>query len=393
MAVHLSRPLVLYLIGASLVRLADEGARVALVFLAVEKGSGAGEGGVLTAAFLVPHVIAAPALGNLIDRSRAPMLVAALGILTAALSLIAAGLLLGRAPVALVAAMLFVGGCGGPAITGGLSSQLAGFVEADQVPRAFGFDGLTYNIAGIVGPALAAGIVGLASAEIATLSLAALAVAGGLTLMALRGPSQREAPANPTSLLGGLRAIAADRLLWATTLANAVAQIGMGALPVVLVGALAAVAEPERAGWLLSVMAVGAVAGSLLWIWRPAPLERAPRVIAAASVLTGLSVASLAPIGPASGWAMACFALAGAASAMAIGATFLVRDAGSPDEARAQVFGLAAGAKVTAGALGAALGGAFLSLPAPLLWVGAAPVIAGLMLLPLTRAGDARPGR
>lgn len=384
------RSLVLYLTGATLVRLADEGSRVALVFLAVEKGSGAGEGGLLTAAFLVPHVIAAPVLGNLIDRARAPMLVAAIGILLAALSLLAVALLLGQVPVALAAAMLFVGGCGGPAMTGGLSSQLAGFVEADQVPRAFGLDGLTYNVAGIVGPALAAAIVGLASAEIATLSLATLAVAGSLTLMALRRHSEREAPTNPTSLFGGLRAIATHRLLAATTLANAVAQIGMGALPVVLVGTLAAVSEPERAGWLLSVMAVGAVAGSLGWIWRPAPLARAPLVIAAGSVLTGLSMASLAPIGPASGWAVACFALAGAGSALAIGATFIVRDAGSPDEARAQVFGLAAGAKITAGALGAALGGALLTLPAPLLWVGAAPIIAGLILVPLIGPSDAR---
>jgi hypothetical protein len=38
-------------------------ARVALVFLAVEKGTGDGEGGLLTAAFLAPHVIAAPVLG------------------------------------------------------------------------------------------------------------------------------------------------------------------------------------------------------------------------------------------------------------------------------------------------------------------------------------------
>lgn len=384
------RSLGLYLIGATLVRLADEGARVALVFLAVEKGSGAGEGGLLTAAFLVPHVIAAPVLGNLIDRARAPMLVAAIGILMAALSLLAVALLLGQVPVALAAAMLFVGGCGGPAITGGLSSQLAGFVEPDQVPRAFGLDGLTYNVAGIVGPALAAGIVGLASAEIATLSLAGLAVAGSLTLMALRGRSQREAPAKPTSLFGGIHAIATHRLLAATTLANAVAQIGMGALPVVLVGTLAATSDAERAGWLLSVMAVGAVAGSISWIWRPAPLTRAPLVIAAASVLTGLCVASLAPIGPASGWAVACFALAGASSALAIGATFIVRDAGSPDEARAQVFSLAAGAKVTAGAMGAALGGALLTLPAPMLWVGAAPIIAGLMLVPLIGPSDAR---
>ncbi len=383
MALRVPRSVVLYMAGATLVRLADEGARVALVFLAVEKGSGAGEGGLLTAAFLVPHVIAAPMLGNLIDRAKAPMQVVALGIMLAALSLIAAALLIGHAPAALVAAILFAGGCGGPAITGGLSSQLTSFVEADEVPRAFGFDGLTYNVAGIVGPALAAAIVAIASATIATLSLAALAVIGSLTLMALRGKAQRAAPANPTSLLGGLHAIAANRALWATTLANAITAIGMGALPVVLVATLAATSEPERAGWLLSVMAIGAVAGSFLWIGRPASVARAPLVIAASSVLTGLSVASLAPIGPASSWAVASFALAGAGSAVAIGATFLIRDAGSPDEARAQVFSLAAGAKVTAGAQGAALGGTLFSLPAPMLWVAAAPLIAGLTLVPL----------
>ena len=46
----------------------------------------------------------------------------------------------------------------GPALTGGLTSQLPTLVGKDKTPRAFGLDSLFYNVASMVGPAVAATI-------------------------------------------------------------------------------------------------------------------------------------------------------------------------------------------------------------------------------------------
>ncbi|HEU4907496.1 MAG TPA: hypothetical protein VFT17_01390, partial [Propionibacteriaceae bacterium] len=67
-----SRGLQRYLITAVLIRLADEGARVALVLLALERTNSAAVGGLLVAVLLVPQVIAAPAIGLLTDRASQP---------------------------------------------------------------------------------------------------------------------------------------------------------------------------------------------------------------------------------------------------------------------------------------------------------------------------------
>src|SRR5215212_6715543 len=61
-----------YLVAAVFVRLADEGARVALVLLALDRLGNAGAGGVLVAALLIPHVVAAPGVGLLADRIQQP---------------------------------------------------------------------------------------------------------------------------------------------------------------------------------------------------------------------------------------------------------------------------------------------------------------------------------
>ena len=64
------RQIVHYAGAAVLVRTADEGARVALVLLALERTRSAALGGLLVAALLVPHVAAAGVVGARADRSR-----------------------------------------------------------------------------------------------------------------------------------------------------------------------------------------------------------------------------------------------------------------------------------------------------------------------------------
>lgn len=183
-----------YLIAAVLTRLADEGARVALVLIALQRTNSAAVGGLLVAALLVPQVVAAPAVGLLTDRARQPRWVLTASVVGFAASLAAVAFLLGRVPLPVVVAVLLLGGCCGPSLTGGLSSQLSTLVPDTSLPRAFGADSLTYNLSGIAGPAVAAIISGAAGAAIATLTLAGIAAAGALVLAILPLPVRDRRP-------------------------------------------------------------------------------------------------------------------------------------------------------------------------------------------------------
>src|ERR687883_965734 len=91
-----------YASAAILVRLADEGARVALVLLALQRTGSAAVGGLLVAALLVPHVVAAPLVGALADAARRPAVLVGAGATGFGLTLAVAGLGLGRLPLPLV---------------------------------------------------------------------------------------------------------------------------------------------------------------------------------------------------------------------------------------------------------------------------------------------------
>ena len=125
------RHLVAYASGALLVRLADEGARVGLLLLSMERTGSPGLGGLLVAALLVPHVVAAPMVGLLADRARRPQFVIAAAAAALGLALAAAVLMLGSAPAALVALILLAGGCCGPAMTGGLEQSTDRFATGE----------------------------------------------------------------------------------------------------------------------------------------------------------------------------------------------------------------------------------------------------------------------
>jgi MFS family permease len=167
-----------YAAAALLLRLADEGARVALALLGLQRTESPAAGGALVAALLAPHVVAAPLVGAVADRARYPERLIALAALGLAGSLAGAAATVGRAPLAAPVALLVAGGCCGSALTGVLSSRLPHLVDPSRVARAFGLDSLTYNVAGVLGPAVAAAVAGRSSATAGTYVLAGSATAG-----------------------------------------------------------------------------------------------------------------------------------------------------------------------------------------------------------------------
>ena len=379
-----------YTAGAALVRVADEGARLALVLLALDRVDSAQVGGALVAALLVPQVLAAPAIGVITDRSRAPRMVLGGASLGFAAALVVTALCLGHLPLLLTLAVLVAGGCCGPALTGGLTSQLSGVVGADFLPRAFGVDALTYNVSGIVGPALVAVISGFASPATSLVALGVSAAVGGaviagLPLAGTHAPDSRDGQPQKTDVL---RLLLRDRVLGLVTAATTLGQAGLGALPVVVVVLARRANAPTAGGWLLTTFATGALLGSISWIVRPERARRAPVIVMAALVLTGLPLA-LAASSPSLGSTAALFGLAGFFTGPLAGALFTTRQEHSPDGARAQVFTLGAGLKITAAAVGVTAAGALAQEPTAnqLLLSAACPLLAGAVGAFLLRVG------
>ncbi len=375
----MTRRLALYATAAVLVRLADEGARVAMTLLALHRTGSAALGGLLVAVLLVPHVVAAPLVGLLTDRARRPQLVvgAACGGFGLALALAAATL--GSAPLPVVLAVLFLGGCCGPAVTGALTSLVAALVRPEALSRAFGLDALTYNTAGIAGPAAAAVVASTLSPAAATFALAGCAVAGGVLVTALPvGRRRAPRPDDAGDLLGGVRAIARDHVLAPVTIATSLGQVGAGTLPVVAAVFAQRHGDAPAAGWLLTAVAVGGLAGSLLWTWRPAPVRLAAGVVMVGLVATGIPLL-LGAMTSSILVLAALLVVSGACNGPLFGALLLVRHQHAPEHLRSQVFALSAGAKLTANAVGAALAGLLAGVPGSwqLVLAGAPPVLAG----------------
>lgn len=392
-----ARTLIRYAAASVLVRLADEGARVGLTLLALQRTDNAAVGGLLVGALLVPHVVAAPVVGLLADRTRRPALVVAVAAAAFGAALLVTAVGLGHLPLAAVVVVLLAGGCCGPALTGGLSSQLPAVVAASRLPRAFGLDSLTFNVAGMAGPALVALVAAPTSPALATSLLAGCALLGGGLIAGLPMPvrdTARRRDAGRGDLLGGVRLLLHDRVLAAVTAATSLGQLGIGALPVITVFIATQNRHAAAAGWLLTAVAAGGLLGSLAWTWRPAGPERAEAVVVAGLAGVGLPLAAAAFVSSLPG-TIALFALAGFCNGPLFGAVLVIRNSCAPGQLRSQVFTLTAGAKITATAIGAVLAGLIaghLSGSSLLLLAGACSLVAaGVGQLLLRRSPEVQP--
>ena len=347
-----------YLLAAGLARLADDGARVALVLLALERTGSATFGGLLVAALLVTHVGAAPVAGALADRvaRRRAFHAGALVAFGGALALCA--LLVWRVPTASALAVAAVGGCAGPLLTGGLTSLLRDLAPA-AVERAYRLDVVANTAAGIGGPALAAAAASLVGPGAATLALAGSAGVGALLVAGLPLPGRDpSAPAQRIALTRGIGALWWDRPLRAVTVASTVGQLGIGGLPVAAALLGRGPDDAATAGAYLAALAAGALLGSLAYARRPVGAGAPEWVVVACLVATAVPLACASLV---SGVAptLLLFGLAGLVGGPLDSSLFVVRDRGAPAEAHAQVFTLGAGLRMTAAAVGSGLAGVF----------------------------------
>ncbi|MEU6084800.1 MFS transporter [Streptomyces sp. NPDC047108] len=186
-------------------------------------------------------------------------------------------------------------------------------------------------------------------------------------------------------LAAALRVVRRTRELRAVTAATSLAFVGVGGLTTSAVLLAEDRGHPGGGGLLVTLFAIGALAGSLgLARWRPH--LPAHRLVAASLLGTGLALGAAALL-PSFTAAAALFAVAGLCDGPLLSATLRIRADHAPPHLRTQVFTLGAGLKISAAACGAALTGAAAAWSPSLLLVAIALVhLAALLLYCLARS-------
>ncbi|MFG6199438.1 MFS transporter [Nonomuraea sp. JJY05] len=379
-----------YMAGAVAARTGDEMSGPALLVAGL-----AVTGSPLTASWLlagltVSAAVGGPLLGVLLDRARRPG-----RLLTCCLLGYATGLLLvlyglGRVPDAALIGVAVVAGLLGPALTGGWTAQLPRVAGPERLSRANALDSMSYNVAGLAGPAVV-GVVASAGGGTLTvlvcagLLVAALPAAWSLPPARAHSPAPdpvRAHPAAPGSPAGGSApgggvpdggAVGRGRAVWAelvegfavigrnaplrqATAGSAVSCCGLAML-VVSAPVLGAelTGESGHGALLLAVTAAsGLAANAVIAAW--GRVRRWDRVLVWGTAVLGAGMALAAGAG--AFWAaVVAAAVAGAGEGPQLTALFSVRHREAPARLRSQVFTTGASLKITSFAIGSALAG------------------------------------
>src|SRR4051812_8947452 len=350
--------------AATFSRVADEMFSVGVVLLVLERTGSAALAGVLVAAITLPSLVTAPLLGAWLDlhgRRKALMMIDQA---IAATAITAIALFAGRAPDALMVAVVFVAGLTWPLSFGGFTSLIPAIVPDELLSRANAIEASSFNVALIAGPLLAGAIAGLASPEAAVLTEAALTGASLFLIVGFdrldSGPV-RDAGSLMQVVRDGLRVLVAVPELFGTTVAGALNLAGTGFLTVAFplwceehLGA-----DRNASGALWAAFAVGSTVGALLLV-RLQKRHPPHRIVLVSLVAFGVlmlpwPLASSLPV------ALVLVGVAALADGPGLAATFAVRQDWAPRDLQGQIFTTAAGVKVGAFALGAALAGPFVT--------------------------------
>jgi hypothetical protein len=329
----------------------SEAASVALVLVGRDRGLASGLVGVVLAARTLPQIATGPFIGTLLDRSRRPH--CAVGV-AAAVAGVLAGLAvagIGRWPLGVVIALVAAEALCEPALAGGLSGLAT---RGEHSAATESWDAVAYMVAGVGAPAavtlaLRGGGSGAATAAVVAMAAigAALLPSAGLRASPVTIHRQRARRA--------LTAIVRNRPLLATTVATTCSMAAFGGLSIAAVALAEHLGRPsDDGGILVTVLAIGALAGSLMWT-RARPFARPEQSALVIIALVGAAFAlSLVPYWYA---ALIGFFLAGALDGPLLVATFAARTRFSGDEERATVYTIGASVKTAAMAVGAILVG------------------------------------
>ena len=372
-----------YLGGAAAARAGDEMSGPALLLLGFAVTRGPTAGSELLAGLTVAAAVGGPAFGTLLDRSRRParLLGGTLGAYAVGLVIISAAL--GRVPMPVVVLLALVTGVFNPAVAGGWTAQLPRLVTGDELSGGSALDALSYSVASLAGPALAAVIAAGFGARVAVLAaagLVALAVPAAWSL-ARYPPMAACGQAPPAPFVAGFVAIVKRRRLLRATATSAVSYVGIGMLLVCcpVLGAQR-LGGSARGALLISAIAAASLVANAILARRPWRGEPDVHVLGSTLVIgASMAAAAVAP-----GWlTMAAVAAGGAGEGPQLTALFAVRHRETPEHMRGQIYTTAASLKIAGLAVGAALAGplASRSVTACLLVAAGAELCASVVYL------------
>jgi MFS family permease len=367
----LGRGGVTLLVSATVSRLADSAASVALVLLIIARTHDPRLAGLVVSAFALPTLVTGPVLGAYLDRMRAKRALFAGNQLLLAATLAAALLLAGHAPGEVLVGLGLLAGITAPVLTGGFSSLVPLVVPRAGLLRANALDSASYDIAGMAGLAIVAGIAVAIGAGTALGVVAAIAAGGFLLVMTVfHGPDSHPTagpmPPPPhyhtrsdplvAAVRDGLRLLGRVPLLRATTISTTISQFGQGLLPVTLpLLAIELRHSVAAGGWFFTTISAGGLAGSLASERLLARYSPGTFTIVATACF-GACLAAVALV-PSLTLALVLCALAGFADGPVLAATLRARQLCVPARRYAQISATAASIKTGSYALGAAAAG------------------------------------
>ncbi|GAA4658519.1 MFS transporter [Streptomyces chumphonensis] len=372
-----------YLVGAVAARAGDEMSGPALMLTAFAVTGSTIAASSLLAAITISAAVGGPVLGALLDRRDRPgrLLAGALVLYAVGLGMILGGL--DRWPFAVTILIAAVTGLLGPALSGGWTAQLPRVVEGDHLPRANALDAMTFNMAGLAGPALAGGVaeaLGAPTAVVVSAVLIALALPAAWMLPARPGRVLAvQATSLTRDLVAGVRVILGRPSLARATLTSTVSCIAQGMLMacIPLLGERV-LGGASRGAMLLSCVAIAALVAN-------AVLAGFPRSITPDTIIWASSLVQAAALALAA-WAqpvvlIVAVLIVGIGEGPQLAALFTVRHREAPDHLRGQIFTTGASLKITGFALGAAVAGpaAVWSLPGTLALAASVAAVAALI--------------
>ncbi|HVV08699.1 MFS transporter [Amycolatopsis sp.] len=340
-----------YLAGAATARTGDEMSGPALLLLGLTVTGSPIAASALLAGLTVSSAVGGPMFGTLLDRSNRPGRLLAVTLAAYALGLGAILASLGHLPIVAVVALAVLTGLFNPAVAGGWTAQLPHVLGARGLTRGTALDALTFDVASLTGPALAALIADRLGAP------AALATAVGLVVLAL--PSAWSLPATApstgkTAWTAGFRAILAYRPLLRATVTSTLSYVGVGMFVVCL-----PLLGERRFGaatlgtLLLTVVAVASLFANGLLVRKPWPWRQDTLLLGSTLLLAASYALAILP-----GFAVVFAAvLTGIGEGPQLVALMGIRHREAPAELRGRVFTTGASLKVTGFAGGSALAG------------------------------------
>ncbi|MEV8511933.1 MFS transporter [Dactylosporangium sp. NPDC051484] len=336
------------LLAASTIgRLPLGAAPVALLLYARESLS-IGTAGLLVGVYTAGLAIGGPVLARIADRFRqSPVMLAAAAVSTVGFSILAQGVALWAAVLAVLLA-----GLGAPPFEAGLRVLWRDLLDEEQVPTAYTLDIAVQELIFICGPLVAGAAVALGGGVAGVYTTAALQLAGTIwfvTTPAVRGWRGAHADRH---WAGALRSGQLRLLLIAVVLVGA----GVGSLPVAILDYAETVGHRSWSSWLLAAQACGALIGGLVNTRLRIDGRRLPLVATLLGLgylpllLTPSSVVPMVPL----------TVLCGLCLPPLLAAAFLTVDRIAPAGTAAEAFAWVATAFSVGAAAGAAIDGAIL---------------------------------